>query len=108
MTIRCLAFGSGGAGILSLVWFVFFLAQELFALPVHIPHDAAKWVGVPLTLVLPGMAIALGLAAVVKLRGQSAMPIPPEQVAATSGVILGGVVLLLCLLTFLWILSLPT
>ena len=107
MISRLFAFGSVSAGLLALVWLVFFLAQELFAMPVHIPRSIATWIGIPLTLVLPCAAVALGVAAILRLRAQGVARIGSEQIAATSGVILGGVVLLLCLLVYLWMISLP-
>ncbi len=107
-SIRFLAMGSAGLGVVSFLWFVFFVLQELMPMPVHIPRRIAVWVGFPLTLALPIAAIVLGLMATVKMRAQVGPPMWGEQSAATTGVVLGGVVLFLCLLLLLWILTLPT
>jgi hypothetical protein len=103
-----LAVGSFAAGLVSFLWFIFFLAQELMPMPVHIPRSLALRVGVPLTLLMPVVAIALGITAFVRLRAEVVQRIGFDQIAATSGVLLGGVVLFLCLIVALWIVTLPT
>jgi hypothetical protein len=103
-----LAVGSFAAGLVSFFWFVFFLAQELMPMPVHIPRSLALRVGVPLTLLMPVVAIVLGIMAFVRLRAEVVQRIGFDQIAATSGVPLGGVVLFLCLIVALWIVTLPT
>jgi hypothetical protein len=97
-----LSAGSLAFGLLSLFWLVFFIAQAFLPMPVHLPEWAQLRIGVPLTLALPIAAIVLGIAALVRIHAAGIQVIGFDQVAAMSGAILGGVVLLLCLLVVLW------
>lgn len=102
-----LAVGSLISGIASLLWLGFFLAQGVMPMPVHLPHTVAMRVGIPLALLLPVVAIVLGIMAIARLQAAGVQRIGFDQLAATSGAILGGVVLFLCLLAGLFIISFP-
>ncbi len=107
MEPRVLSIGSLAIGLLSLLWFVFFLAQALMPMPVHLPDSVRKPVGIPLTFVLPVAAIVLGVVALLQINARGVQVIAFDQIAALTGAILGGVVLLLCLLAVLWLIVLP-